>query len=94
MEKAEPPHGVHQAQDGAALCGQIDLQLLGVDIGDRDGGRPGGKISSAKMVNRIFLRSSGDLPGVPDGLDHNQTTSTLPPAASIFPWRRRRRREA
>ena len=76
-------HGVHQAQDGAALGGQIDLQLLGVDIGDRDGGAQA-EDQQREDGKQDLLAQLRDLPGVPDGLDHNQTTSTLPPAASIF----------
>ena len=45
-----------------------------------------GELEDQQDKQRIqdLLAQLRDRPGVPDGLDHNQTTSTLPPAASIF----------
>ena len=53
---------------------------------------PRRKMSSAKMVNRIFLRSSGMLPGVADGLDHLDHLVLSTCRNDLLPWRRRRKR--
>ena len=76
-------HGVHQAQDGAALGLQVLLQSGGIDIGDRDC-RAQTEDQQRKDGKEHLFAQLRHSPGIADGLDHGQTTSTLPPAASIF----------
>ena len=77
-------HGVHQAQDGAALALQLQGQQLGIDIGDRDRGAET-EDQQREDGEQDLLAQLGHSPSVTDRLDHLRSPPPYHPQLRSFP---------